>query len=170
MSLEGAFYLLFLFPEAISRTKLCCGDVVLKTPAQYWAHLGPLYRLLRFGGQVQQSIHLTAAPKQALYISFLCLLKLPPTNLEWPVSFFSLSLPSVYGSWFQITPGKLQKELWTKRYYIAHSQTMMTTVVLVGKNSISISSQSKMRKNATQSCLLLFTLSPLFSPTTSQEY
>ena len=45
-------------------------------------------------------------PKTNLAYVFLCLLKLPPTNLEWSrVSFHGISLPSVYGSQFQISLG-----------------------------------------------------------------
>ena len=34
--------------------------------------------------------------KTKLIFEFPCLLNLSPTNLEWPASFFNLSLPSVY--------------------------------------------------------------------------
>ena len=39
-------------------------------------------------------------PRTSLIRKFLCLLKLPPTNLKWSASFFSLSLPSMYGGQF----------------------------------------------------------------------
>lgn len=44
------------------------------------------------------------SPKANLVCKFYCLLKLPPTNLEWPASFFSFSLSSVYGIQVQILP------------------------------------------------------------------
>lgn len=38
--------------------------------------------------------------RTSLIRKFLCLLKLPLTNLKWSTSFFSLSLPSTYGGQF----------------------------------------------------------------------
>ena len=63
-----------------------------------------LYINLRFEGQVQKLLflgHLNLLSK------FPCSLKLSPTNLEWLASFLGLSLPSMYGSRFPITPRKL---------------------------------------------------------------
>lgn len=48
-------------------------------------------------------------PKTSLLCKFPCLLKLPPTNLEWSGSFFILSLISTYRGQFQISPGKLRR-------------------------------------------------------------
>ena len=42
-----------------------------------------------------------------LLCKFPCFLNLSPANLDWSASFFDLSLSSVYGSQFQITPRKL---------------------------------------------------------------
>ena len=39
-------------------------------------------------------------PNKSLVSKFPCILKLPPTNLEWSASFFGLSLPSMYGGQF----------------------------------------------------------------------
>ena len=61
---------------------------------------------LRFWRWVQRSTRLWVA-KTSLVCKFRCLLNLPPTNLEWSASFFHLSLPSVFGGQFQISPRKL---------------------------------------------------------------
>ena len=61
--------------------------------------LRPLYKLYVSGGWVRRSTRLVTA-KTSLICKFPSLLNLPPTHLGWLVSFFSLSLPSVYGGWF----------------------------------------------------------------------
>lgn len=48
------------------------------------------------GGLMQRSTGLAAAKTKRISTSP-CLLKLPPTNLEWSASVFGLPLPSVYG-------------------------------------------------------------------------
>ena len=53
-------------------------------------------------------------PKTSLVCMFPCLLKLPPTYLEWPAFFFGPSLPLVYGGQFQASPRELLR-LWTNR-------------------------------------------------------
>lgn len=55
--------------------------------------------------------HLVSSHKTSLLSKFPCFLHLPPTNLEWSVSLFGLSLPKVYGGGVQITPGKFPKRL-----------------------------------------------------------
>lgn len=45
-------------------------------------------------------ICLSCGHRASLVNKFLCLFNLPPTNLKWPVSFFTLSLPSVYQAQF----------------------------------------------------------------------
>ena len=51
-------------------------------------------------------------PKSSLLRKFPCSLKLPPSSMGQPASFFRLSLASVYGGQFQITiSGKLPKML-----------------------------------------------------------
>ena len=49
----------------------------------------------------------TKQTETSLISQFSCLLKLPPSNLEWPTSFSGLFLPSMYGGWFHISQGKL---------------------------------------------------------------
>lgn len=58
-----------------------------------WTQLRSLYELLRFwwaGASVD--IYSFVVPRTSLVYEFSRLLKLPPTNLEWPASFFSFSL------------------------------------------------------------------------------
>lgn len=73
-----------------------------------------LYKLLSFGRQVQRSTVFVPL-KTSLVYKFPCLLNLPPTNLEWTASFLSLSLPSLYGGQFQMTPRILPQSLWTNK-------------------------------------------------------
>ena len=57
---------------------------------------------------MQRSVFFVGLPKtKNLLCKFPCLLNLPPANLDWSVSFFGLSLSSVYWSQFQIAPRKL---------------------------------------------------------------
>lgn len=57
-------------------------------------------------------------PRRASYVSFLCLVHLPPTNVEWPASLCSLFPPSEYGGPFQIRCRKLPRSLWTSTSYV----------------------------------------------------
>ena len=77
-----------------------------------WTHLRPLYKLLRFRQVVGNQLVLWPT-KTSLMCKFPCLLKPPPINPEWAASSFGLSLPSVYGSQFQISPRELLR-LWIK--------------------------------------------------------
>lgn len=55
--------------------------------------------------------------------TFPCVLKLPPTNLEWSASFFRPSLPSVYKGQFQILPEVINQQIdkgviyWLLKYH-----------------------------------------------------
>ena len=60
------------------------------------------------GGYVRRSTCLVL-PKTSLICKFPCLLNLPPTNLEGAASFLGLSLPSMYGGYFQILPRKFPR-------------------------------------------------------------
>lgn len=60
-------------------------------------------------------IHLSCCyPREDLYASSLCFLKLPPpTKMEGAASFFGLFLPSMFRDLFQIRPRKLLRRLQT---------------------------------------------------------
>ena len=75
-----------------------------------WTQLTPLYKLLRFHGQVQKTTHLAVPQNKPRMYKFLSFLKLPLTNLEWLLS-FSVSLPSVLGGQFQVIPRKPSKSI-----------------------------------------------------------
>lgn len=101
----------------------------------YWDHLDDmcvqlrcLCKLLRFWGWVQKSTHLWSL-KTSLVHKFPCSLKLPPTDLEWSSSFFSPSLPFVYGGQFQIIPRKLPRRLQINK----EEQTFSKSFVVVGR-------------------------------------
>ena len=90
-----------------SHSQSCFKDAALREQCVIWDHLDgicdwtqlrPLYTLLNSGGQGWRA-HLVAT-KFSLVCKFPCLLNLPRTNLEWSASFFSLSLPSMYGGRF----------------------------------------------------------------------
>ena len=66
---------------------------------------------LRFGGQVWRATHLVAAQDKPHRKASL-LIKTATYHLEGSASFFSLSLPFVYGGWFHISFWKLPR-LWT---------------------------------------------------------
>lgn len=72
-----------------------------------WIQLGLLYRLLRFDGQMWKSTHLLDTQNKLHKFPFL--LNLPPIHLELYAFFLSLSLPTVNGSQFHITPRKLSR-------------------------------------------------------------
>ena len=71
-----------------------------------WTQLSPLSKLKILVGRCKELLVLRL-PKTTFVGKFLCLLNMPPTNLEWSASFFGLFLPSSYGGQFQISPGKL---------------------------------------------------------------
>lgn len=88
---------------AIPRTQPWESKVLLKPSGiQDWTPLGPLCKLLRFRRQGVEIYSSCGCPRQARS-KFPWLLTLPLTNLEWPASFFSLSLPSV----------SMEASLWT---------------------------------------------------------
>lgn len=112
-SIFGMWVLLaFPFPEAAPRHSL-------EIMRWCWKHLNPVKaslqtsKILQVG---QGSISLTAAWDKPPMLSFLCLLKLPSTKLEWPAFYFGLSLTSEYKDQFQI--GKLQRGLPTNSYVL----------------------------------------------------
>ena len=110
-------------PAICSYDGNCSKDVqpwesnVLLRPSRLYMWLNPIkasmwtFKILE--GRLQNSIHLLV-PKTNLIWKFPCLLNLLPTNLEWLASFFHLSLPSVYGGQFQISPSNLLR-IWTNR-------------------------------------------------------
>lgn len=57
-----------------------------------------------------RSAHLAAA-QDNLMCTFPCLLKLSPTNLEWPAPFFVLSLSSMYGVQFVTQKAILREDV-----------------------------------------------------------
>ena len=76
-------------------------NVLPRPPELYmWLNiLRPLYKLFLLQQQREPLIFETN-----LIVKFPCLWKLPPTNLGWPASFFSPSLPSVY--WLHACPAE----------------------------------------------------------------
>lgn len=80
------------------------------------------------GSQVQRSTGL-AAPNTSLICKFLCLLKLPSTNLKWSASSFGLSLPSVYRGQFWISPRE-PLEFWTNTSSRHGKFTLVSGLVL----------------------------------------
>lgn len=63
-----------------------------------WTQLRLIYKLI---WQVSAEIYSSwRSPKTSSYVCSLCLLNLPPTNLEQPASFFSLFLPFADGGHF----------------------------------------------------------------------
>lgn len=82
-----------------------------------WTQLRSQYKLW-FGGQLLRSYFMPKTEVSSFLIyKFPCLLSLPPTNLEWPASFFGLPLASPYGDQFQIMPLKLPR-LQTNKCYL----------------------------------------------------
>ena len=73
--------------------------------------LRTLYKLLDSGGKIWRS-NLVAAQDKPCKHKSPCLLNLPPTHLEWFAYFLCLSLPSMYGGQFQISPRQFPR-LWT---------------------------------------------------------
>lgn len=70
------------------------------------------HKFLRFWWAGVEICYLVAAQHNRA-CKFSCVLNLPPVNLEWPASFFSLSLTSLYGSQFLISPRKLLRRFQT---------------------------------------------------------
>lgn len=59
---------------------------------------------LRFWWEQVEIYSSCGPPTPSFQCQFSCLLNLPPSNLEWPASFFGLSLPSGYGASFKLHP------------------------------------------------------------------
>lgn len=81
------------FKEAVLREQ--CAIETIWTVDVTEPHLRPLYKLLNSSGWVPRSA-ISCLSKTSLMYKFPCLLKQPPTNLEGPASFSSLSSSSVY--------------------------------------------------------------------------
>lgn len=67
------------------------------------------YKLVKILVGQYGDLFILQPPKADLIYRFPCWLKLPPTNLKWSASFFSLSLPFVHGVHFQISPRELPR-------------------------------------------------------------
>ena len=64
----------------------------------------PVYKLFKTLLERCRNLLLLPMPKTSLVGKFPSLINLPPTKLEWPSSFCSLSLPSAYAVPFWISP------------------------------------------------------------------
>ena len=64
----------------------------------------PGYKLFKMLLERYRNLLLLPMPKTSLVGKFPSLINLPPTKLEWPASFCSLSLPSAYAVPFWISP------------------------------------------------------------------
>ena len=97
--------------EPFSRMQPWKSKVVLRPYGQCtWLNsVKPLYKRYDSGGQVWRSTCLAAAQHKP-HVKLPCLLHLPPTNLEWPAFFFSLSFPCVYGVQFVKQKAILRKD------------------------------------------------------------
>ena len=79
------------------------GNHVLSRPFELYTWLNPIKastQTLKILGARCTELLIMPLPKTSI-LSSLGLLNLPPTNLEWPASFFSLSLLIVYGGLVQ---------------------------------------------------------------------
>ena len=103
-------HLLSLLPEAAPKTQPWDRNVV-KRLSGLCTWLNPVRASVHFYDLVGgcRKLFILQPPKTILICKLPCLLNLPLTNLEWSAFFFGLSLPSMYGGQFQITPGRLPK-------------------------------------------------------------
>lgn len=69
------------------KRKMCCWNHL-----DDWTQRRSLYKIL--AGRYRD-LFVLPSPKTSLTCKLPCLLKLPPTSLAWPTSFFDLSLPSM---------------------------------------------------------------------------
>ena len=99
-ALQCAFLLPFLLPEAAPRTQTGNKTVVLSLSEWVGTWLPPVKAYATnfeiFGEWVQRSIHFAATQDKPVRKSP-CIWNLPPANLDWSASFFSLLLPFVNG-------------------------------------------------------------------------
>lgn len=104
----------FPIPSSAPRTHSWDRNVVLKSGQYTWLNpVKTLYKLLRFWW-VNAEVYLSCTYPR-LICKFHCLLKLLPTSLEWPTTFFCFSLLSGHGA-----------SLWTARPLFVNSRPLLT--------------------------------------------
>ena len=84
--------------ETALENKMCWDHLLIHGLNQ----LRSLYKLLRFWKLI--TVIYFSYGLLSLVCKFPCLLKLPPTSLKWPASFFGHSLPSVYETSLKFYP------------------------------------------------------------------